>query len=90
MDPIAFYFDLQLGGLGVEAAQIFKEIWYYSFVYDYRQKTLWGVAILSGAELRLGRVGLNGALGLAHNLNRVEWLQQNIFLTIDFGFLFYF
>ncbi len=88
--PLSFYLDLQFGGLGVEAAQIFKEIWYYSFVYDYRQKTLWGTAILGGLELRMGKLGFNGALGLAYNLSQLEWIEQNIFLTFDFGLLFYF
>jgi len=89
-NPLSFYLDLQFGGLGVEAAQIFKEIWYYSFVYDYRQKTLWGTAVLGGLELRMGRLGFNGALGLAYNLSKLEWIEQNIFLTFDFGLLFYF
>ena len=89
-DPLHLYFDLQFGGIGVEAAQIIKGIWHYTFVFDYKQKTLWGLAFLGGLELRWGRVGLNGALGLSYNITKLDWDIEDYFLTFDLGLLFYF
>jgi hypothetical protein len=89
-DPLRFYLDLQFGGIGVEAAQIIEGIWQYSFVFDYRQKTLWGPSFLGGLELRLGRMGLNGAVGLSYNTTKLDWDIQDYFLTFDLGFLLYF
>jgi hypothetical protein len=89
-DPLRFYLDLQFGGIGVEAAQIIEGIWQYNFVFDYRQKTLWGPSFLGGLELRLGRMGLNGAVGLSYNTTKLDWDIQDYFLTFDLGFLLYF
>lgn len=89
-DPLRFYLDLQYGGIGVEAAQIIKGIWHYSFVFDYKQKTLWGPSFLAGLEMRLGALGLNGALGIAYNVTKLDWDIQDYFLTFDVGLLFYF
>lgn len=89
-DPLRFYLDLQFGGIGVEAAQIVEGIWQYNFVFDYRQKTLWGPSFLGGLELRLGSLGLNGAVGLSYNTTNLDWNIQDYFLTFDLGFLLYF
>jgi hypothetical protein len=88
--PLRFYLDLQFGGIGVEAAQIVKGIWQYTFVFDYKQKTLWGPAFLGGLELRLGRIGINGALGLSYSMTELDWEIQKYFLIFDAGLLFYF
>jgi len=89
-DPLRFYLDLQFGGIGVEAAQIVEGIWQYNFVFDYIQKTLWGPSFLGGLELRLGSLGLNGAVGLSYNTTNLDWNIQDYFLTFDLGFLLYF
>lgn len=89
-DPLHFYLNLQFGGIGVEVAQIIKGIWQYDFIFDYKQKTLWGPAFLSGFELRLGSLGLNGAMGLSYNITKLDWDIQDYFLTFDLGLLLYF
>lgn len=89
-DPLRFYLDLQYGGIGVEAAQIIQGIWHYSFVFDYKQKTLWGPSFLAGLEMKLGALGINGALGIAYNITKLDWDIQDYFLTFDVGLLFYF
>lgn len=89
-DPLRFYLDLQFGGIGVEAAQVVEGIWQYNFVFDYIQKTLWGPSFLGGLELRLGSLGLNGAVGLSYNTTNLDWNIQDYFLTFDLGFLLYF
>ena len=89
-DPFRFYLDLQYGGIGVEATQIVNGIWQYNFVFDYKQKTLWGPSFLGGLELRLGSLGLNGAVGLSCNTTNLDWNIQDYFLTFDLGLLLYF
>jgi hypothetical protein len=89
-NSLRFYLDLQFGGIGVEAAQLVEGIWQYNFVFDYRQKTLWGPSFLGGLELRLGSLGLNGAVGLSYNTTSLDWDIQDYFLTFDLGFLLYF
>ena len=89
-DLLRFYLDFQYGGIGVEAAQIVNGIWQYNFVFDYRQKTLWGPSFLGGLELRLGSLGLNGAIGLSYNTTILDWDIQDYFLTFDLGLLLYF
>ncbi len=89
-DPIHVYLDVRYGGIGVEAAQIIKGIWNYTFVLDYKQKTLWGPSFLSGIEFRVGHVGLNGALGLSYNFTKLDWPIQNYFFTFDLGLLLLF
>ena len=90
VDPLRFYLDFQFGGIGVEAAQIVEGIWQYNFVFDYRQKTLWGPSFLGGLELRLGSLGLNGAVGLSYNTTKLDWDIQDYFMSFDLGFLLYF
>ncbi len=89
-DPIHVYLDLQYGGIGVEAAQIITGIWHYKFVFENKQKTLWGPSVLAGAELRVGHVGLNGALGFSYNLTKLDWSIQQYFFTFDLGLLLLF
>ena len=89
-DPIHVYLDIQYGGIGVEAAQIIKGIWNYTFVFDYKQETLWGPSLLAGVEFRVGHVGINGALGLSYNLTKLDWSIQNYFFTFDIGLLLLF
>jgi hypothetical protein len=84
------YFDLQYGGLSVEAAQIITGIWESSYVYSHEQKTLWGPSFLAGAEIRMGRFGINGALGISYNLTDWEFLKQNLFFAFDASLVIYF
>ncbi len=87
---IAPYIDVQYGGLRVEAAQIVIDIWEFFYVYSQEQKTLWGPSVLAGAELRLGRIGLDGALGISYSLTDWEFLEKRLFLAFDVGLVFYF
>lgn len=89
-EPIHVYLDLQYGGIGVEAAQIITGIWQYTFVFENKQKVLWGPSILTGVELRFGHVGLNGALGFSYNLTKLDWSIQQYFFTFDLGLLLLF
>ncbi len=84
------YIDLQYGGLGVEAAQVVVGIWEYSYILSYEQKALWGPSFLGGAEIRFGRFGLNGAVGISYNLTDWQYLDQNLFFTFDAGLVIYF
>jgi hypothetical protein len=84
------YVDLQYGGLRVEAAQIVLGVWEYTYVLGHEQKTLWGPSALAGAELRKGRLGLNGAVGVSYALTEWEYINQKVFLSFDFSFLVYF
>ncbi len=89
-NPIHVYLDLQYGGIGVEAAQIITGIWHYEFVFENKQKILWGPSALAGVEFRIGHVGLNGALGLSYNLTKLDWSIQQYFFTFDLGLLLLF
>jgi hypothetical protein len=84
------YIDLQYGGLSVEAAQVVIGIWEYSYVLSHEQKSLWGPSFLGGAEIRLGRFGLNGAVGVSYNLTDWQYLDQKLFFTFDAGLVIYF
>jgi len=84
------YIDLQYGGLSVEAAQVVVGIWEYSYILSHEQKVLWGPSFLGGAEIRFGRFGLNGAVGLSYNLTDWQYLEKNIFFTFDAGLVIYF
>jgi hypothetical protein len=84
------YVDLQFGGLRVEAAQAVIGIWEYSFIYSQEQKALYGPSLLAGAEIRLGRFGINGALGLSYCLTKWELLEKKVFLAFDAGLIVYF
>ncbi len=87
---VAPYVDVQYGGLRVEAAQIVIDIWEFFYVYSQEQKTLWGPSVLAGAEMRLGRIGLNGALGVSYSLTDWEFLEKKLFLAFDVGLVIYF
>jgi len=89
-DPLHFYLDLQYCGIGVEAARVFSGKFYNGPLFDNVQKTLWGPSFFCGIEAKMGLIGFNGALGLSYNTTEAEWLDQNIFLTFDFGLLLYF
>jgi hypothetical protein len=84
------YVDLQYGGLRVEAAQIILSVWEYTYVLGHEQKTLWGPSALAGAELRKGRFGLNGAVGVSYALTEWEYLKQKFSLSFDLSFLVFF
>jgi hypothetical protein len=84
------YVDLQYGGLSVEAVQIVSGIWESSYVYSHEQKTLWGPSFLAGTEIRKGRFGINGALGISYNLTDWEFLKQNLFFAFDASLVIYF
>jgi hypothetical protein len=84
------YIDLQYGGLKVEAAQVVIGIWEYAYVYSREQKTLWGPSVLAGAEMRLGRIAVNAALGVSYSLTDWEFLEQKLFLAFDVGLLIHF
>lgn len=90
VNPLSLYLDLQFCGIGVEAAHIFSGVFYNGPLFDNVQKTLWGPSLLGGVEVKMGRIGLNGALGFSYNITEAEWLDQTIFLTFDFGLLIYF
>jgi len=90
VNPLSLYLDLQFCGIGVEAAHIFSGVFYNGPLFDNVQKTLWGPSLLGGVEVKMGMIGLNGALGFSYNITEAEWLDQNIFLTFDFGLLVYF
>jgi hypothetical protein len=87
---ISPYVDLQYGGLSVEAVQIVSGIWESSYVYSHEQKTLWGPSFLAGTEIRMGRLGLNGALGISYNLTDWEFLKQRLFFAFDASLVIYF
>lgn len=84
------YIDIQFGGLGVES---YFGI-YFDGLFDISiekiQKTFWGPSFLGGLEIKLGKIGLNGALGLSYNTTDIEWTDQNFFFALDIGLLIYF
>ena len=84
------YIDLQYGGLRIEAAQVVIGIWEYSYIYSQEQKALYGPSLLAGTEIRLGRFGINGALGLSYCLTKWEFLEKKAFLAFDAGLIIYF
>lgn len=86
---IRTYLDLQYGGVSVEAVRLVTSIWYYQYIYENIQKTLYGPSILAGIELKLGSIGLNGAIGLSYNTTEWDYWERNYFLTADLGLLLY-
>ena len=84
------YLDLQYGGVSVEAVRIVTGIWYYNFTYENIQKTLMGPSLLTGIEIKIGALGLNGALGLSYNTTKWDYWERDYFLTADVGLLIYF
>jgi len=84
------YLDLQYGGISIEAVRIVTGIWYYNYIYENIQKTLMGPSLLAGVEIKMGALGLNGALGLSYNTTEWDYLIRDYFLTWDVGLLIYF
>ncbi len=78
------YLNLQFGGIGVEVMTLFGIPLFYT------QKTLWGPSILGGVEIKLGAIGFVGAFGVSYSLTKIDWSEQNIFMTFDLGMLVYF
>ena len=89
-DQVRPYLDLQYGGISVEAIRVVTGIWYYTYIYEDVQKTLWGPSLLAGIELRIGSFGLNGAVGASYVVTKWEYWDQPLFVTADIGFLLYF
>ena len=89
-DHVRPYIDLQYGGISVEAIRIVTGIWYYSYVYEDIQRTLWGPSLLAGIELRMGSFGLNGAVGASYIITKWEYWDTPLTVTADIGFLIYF
>jgi hypothetical protein len=89
-DQVRPYIDLQYGGISVEAVRVVTGIWYYTYIYEDIQKTLWGPSLLAGIELRFGSFGLNGAVGGSYVVTEWEYWDQPLFFTADIGFLLYF
>jgi len=84
------YIDVQYGGLRVEAAQQVIGIWEYSYLFSQEQKSLYGPSFLAGTEIRLGRFGVNGALGLSYCLTNWEYLEKKVSLAFDASLIIYF
>jgi len=84
------YVDVQYGGLRVEAAQLVIGIWEYSYVYGQEQKALYGPSLLAGTEIRLGRLGINGALGFSYCLTEWEYLEKKLSFAFDASLMVYF
>jgi hypothetical protein len=84
------YVDLLYGGLSVEAVRVVTGIWFYTYVYEDIQKTLWGPSLLAGLELRIGSFGVNGAVGVSYVVTKWEYWDQPLFVSADIGVLFYF
>jgi hypothetical protein len=84
------YVDFQYGGISVEAVRVVTGIWYYTYVYEDIQKTLWGPSLMAGIELRFGNFGLNGAVGGSYVITDWEYWDQPLFVTADIGILLYF
>ncbi|UCE40718.1 MAG: hypothetical protein JSV17_14910 [Candidatus Aminicenantes bacterium] len=84
------YIDFQYGGISVEAVRVITGIWYYSYVYEDIQRTLWGPSLLAGIELRLGSFGLNGAVGASYVITKWEYWDSPLTVTADVGFLIFF
>jgi len=84
------YLNLQYGGLTVEAVQVPTGIWYGEKTYENVQKNLYGPSFLLGTEWRLGRMGINGALGVSYNTTEWEYWERNYFLNGEFALVVYF
>lgn len=84
------YVDIQYGGLRVEAAQAAIGIWDYDYVYSREQKALWGPSVLAGVELRKGRLGICGALGVSYVTTSWDFLQDRVALAFDMSVVVHF
>jgi hypothetical protein len=83
------YLSLQYGGLSVEAVRLVTGIWNYQYIYENIQKTLYGPSLLAGLELKLGMIGLNGAIGISYNMTEWDYWDRNYFFTGDVGLLIF-
>ncbi|MGB7294098.1 MAG: hypothetical protein WBC70_00780, partial [Candidatus Aminicenantales bacterium] len=89
--PLFFpYLDFQYGGLRVEAAQVVIGIWDYDYVFSREQKSLYGPSFLSGVEVRKGRFGLSGALGISYVTTSWEFLQNRVLFSFDTSLVVHF
>ncbi len=84
------YVDIQYGGLRVEAAQVIIGIWDYDYVYSQEQKSLWGPSFLAGVEVRKGRFGICGALGISYVTTSWDFLEKRVSLSFDTSFVIHF
>ncbi|MFZ2054280.1 MAG: hypothetical protein WAU81_08795 [Candidatus Aminicenantales bacterium] len=84
------YVDIQYGGLRVEAAQLVIGIWDYDYVYSREQKSLWGPSFLTGVEIRKGRFGICGALGISYVTTSWDFLQDRVSLSFDTSLVIHF
>jgi hypothetical protein len=84
-DHISPYFDLQYGGLRIEAAQVITGIFEFAYIYRHEQKTLMGPSLLAGLEIRLGRLAVAGGLGISYSLTDWEFLKQRLALAFEAG-----
>lgn len=89
--PLLYPFvDVQYGGLRVEAAQVVIGVWDYEYVFSREQKALYGPSILSGVEVRKGRFGLCGALGVSYVTTSWEYLQNKVLFSFDASLVVHF
>jgi len=84
------YVDIQYGGLRVEAAQVVIGIWDYDYVYSREQKSLWGPSFLTGVEIRKGRFGICGGLGISYVTTSWDFLQNRASLSFDTSLVIHF
>lgn len=84
------YIDLQYGGQRIEAAQVVIGIWEYSYVFSREQKSLFGPSLLGGTEVRLGRFGIDAALGMSYSLTDWKFLANKAVFSFDLGLFFHF
>ncbi|MDH4270879.1 MAG: hypothetical protein OEW18_02760 [Candidatus Aminicenantes bacterium] len=84
------YVDIQYGGLRVEAAQVVIGIWDYDYIYSQEQKSLWGPSFLAGVEIRKGRFGICGALGISYVTTSWDFLQNRVSLSFDTSLVVHF
>jgi hypothetical protein len=82
--------DIQFGGLRVEAAQVVVGIWDYDYVYSQEQKSLWGPSFLAGVEIRKGRFGICGALGISYVTTSWDFLENRVSLSFDTSLVVHF
>lgn len=84
------YVDVQYGGLRVEAAQAVIGVWDYDYIYSREQKTLWGPTVLAGVEIRRGRFGICGAMGVSYAITSWGFLQDKMALAFDTSLVVHF
>ncbi|MBN2409037.1 MAG: hypothetical protein JXE07_04815 [Candidatus Aminicenantes bacterium] len=89
--PLLYPFvDVQYGGLRVEAAQAVIGIWDYDYVISREQKSLYGPSFLSGVEVRKGRFGLCGAMGVSYVTTSWKYLETKVLFSFDASLVVHF